>query len=75
MDHNSFHCICVFRQEAVRKNEHELGIVTLELNWEDHEGFSIEDKDICTSCLFIHKAILSGHSVLVHCAQVGSILI
>ena len=58
-------------QEAVKKAKEESGITILELNWEDQESFSIPDEDIFTSCVFIHKAISSGHSVLVHCAQVA----
>lgn len=57
-------------QEAVRHAKEQLGISILELNWEDHQGFIIPDDGIATSCLFIHEAISSGSSVLVHCAQV-----
>lgn len=55
--------------ESVKKAKDELKVTILDLNWEDHNHFIIPDNDVITSCRFIHEAIKSGNSVLVHCAQ------
>ena len=54
----------------MRKAKDELKVTILDLNWEDHNQFIIPDDDLITSCRFIHEALKSGNSVLVHCAQV-----
>lgn len=48
----------------------QLGIMFLELNWEDTVSFNIPDEDLIQCVKFIHSARTSGGSVLVHCAQV-----
>ena len=55
----------------MKKAKDELKVTILDLNWEDHNHFIIPDNDLITSCRFIHEAIKSGNSVLVHCAQVN----
>ena len=59
------------QQEAVERAKSQLGIVFLELDWEDTTSFVISDVDLTKCVKFIHSAITSGGSVLVHCAQVG----
>ena len=49
----------------------QLGIVFLELNWEDTVSFDIPDEDLIKCVKFIHTARTSGGSALVHCAQVS----
>ena len=58
------------QQEAVERAKLQLGIVFLELDWEDTTSFIISDADLTKCVKFIHSAITSGGSVLVHCAQV-----
>lgn len=58
------------QQEAVERAKSQLGIVFLELDWEDTTSFIISDADLTECVKFIHSAITSGGSVLVHCAQV-----
>lgn len=48
----------------------DLGIVFLELCWEDTTSFSIPESDLVQCVKFVHEARLRGGSVLVHCAQV-----
>jgi len=66
------HTVChLSQQEAVERAKLQLGIVFLELDWEDTTSFIISDADLTKCVKFIHSAITSGGSVLVHCAQVG----
>ena len=55
----------------MEKARTELGIVFLELGWEDTTSYTITDGDLVRCVEFIHIARTSGGSVLVHCAQVG----
>lgn len=58
------------QQEAVERAKSQLGIMFLELNWEDTVSFNIPNEDLIQCVKFIHSARTSGGSVLVHCAQV-----
>ena len=49
-----------------------MGVTFLLMNWTDSESFVIPQGDLCRCVEFIHDALTSGSSVLVHCAQVST---
>lgn len=53
----------------------ELKVVFLNLDWIDSTSFDISEESLSECCHFVHRARRSGGSVLVHCAQVQTLLI
>ena len=51
----------------------DMGVVFLELNWEDTTDFVIPEDDLVRCVQFVHSARKKGSSVLIHCAQVRPI--
>lgn len=68
--HSKCRLATLSQQEAVERAKSQLGIMFLELNWEDTVSFNIPDEDLIQCVKLIHSARTSGGSVLVHCAQV-----
>ena len=58
-------------QQAVDKAK-SMGVTFRLMNWIDSDSFVIPRVDLCSCVEFIHDALTSGSSVLVHCAQVCS---
>ena len=67
--HTHTHTVTV--QAAVEHAQSEMGVVILNMDWEDTEQFTIPQSDFVQSSKFIHEGRQRGGSVLVHCAQVS----
>ena len=61
---------CLPLQQAIDKAK-SMGVTFLVMKWTDSESFVIPQADLCACVEFIHDALTSGSSVLVHCAQVS----
>ena len=55
----------------MRRAKESLGVLYLELDWEDSTEFSIPEADLVRCVQFVHEGRRTGGSVLVHCAQVS----
>ena len=59
----------------MRTAKESMGVVFLELNWEDTTEFVIPEEDLVRCVKFVHEARKEDSSVLVHCAQVRNLLL